>query len=93
MDYSSIVQDLKLRLDMIQDEKEEVEKQLKVANIRATKADDLQMKNDNLNDMFKQLKSRHLLLIEKVKKHADSCHSGQSLHKVLTKLNQLSQIP
>ena len=87
-------QDLKLRLDMCQDEKEDLAKELKSQAFKAHKADELKLKNDTLTDNFKQLKSRHLLLIEKVKKHAETnCSTGQELTKVLAKLNSLSKIP
>ena len=94
IDYATVNQDLKLRLDMCQDEKEDLAKELKSQTLKAHKADELKLKNDTLTDNFKQLKSRHLLLIEKVKKHAETnCSAGQELTKVLTKLNSLSKIP
>ena len=38
---------------MCQDEKDELEKQVKHLTIRANKADELKLKNDNLADIFK----------------------------------------
>ena len=62
--------------------------------LKAQKTDELKLKYDELLDKSKQLKSRHLLLIEKVKKHAESnCSNGQELTNVLAKLSSLSKIP
>jgi hypothetical protein len=79
---------------MCQEEKYDLEKQLKNQALKAQKADELKLKHDDLLDKSKQLKSRHLLLIEKVKKHAESnCSNGQELTNVLAKLSSLSKIP
>lgn len=77
MDLAVINQDLQLRLDICLDEKTDLEKQLKAQAIRARKADEYQLKSQNLSDLVKQLKSRHALLVEKVKKHAEqTCPKG-----------------
>jgi len=79
---------------MCQEEKYDLEKQLKNHALKAQKTDELKLKYDDLLDKSKQLKSRHLLLIEKVKKHAESnCSNGQELTNVLAKLSSLSKIP
>ena len=79
---------------MCQEEKYDLEKQLKNQALKAQKTDELKLKYDDLLDKSKQLKSRHLLLIEKVKKHAESnCSNGQELTNVLAKLSSLSKIP
>lgn len=72
-----MTQELQLRLDMCQDEKEDLAKELKSQTLKAHKADELKLKNDTLTDNLRQLKSRHLLLVEKVKKHAETnCSTG-----------------
>ena len=79
---------------MCQEEKYDLEKQLKNQGLKAQKTDELKLKYDDLLDKSKQLKSRHLLLIEKVKKHAESnCSNGQELTNILAKLSSLSKIP
>lgn len=41
MDFSSINEDLRLRLDLCQDENTELEKQVKILNVKVTKAEEL----------------------------------------------------
>ena len=59
-------------------------------SLKSKKVDDLKLKNENLIDQFKQLKSRHQLLMEKVKKHAEyNCSKGDEITRFLNKLNEL----
>ena len=49
-------QDLRLRLEMVQDEKCEIEKKLKTASQRNLKVDETKLKYENLQEINKQLK-------------------------------------
>jgi hypothetical protein len=49
---------------MIQDEKFEIEKRLKSQTLKNQKIDETKLKFENLLENHKQLKSKHLILIE-----------------------------
>ena len=81
-----------MRLEMCQEEKSELEKQLKQTNIKSSKTDELKLKHDKLSETHKQVKSRYLLLVEKVKEHAENhCVKPNDLLNVINKLSKLTQ--
>lgn len=89
-DFNTMNQDLRLRLDICQDEKADLDKQLKLATLKLQKLEDVKTRYDALNDTYKQQKSRYLLLVEKVRIHCEqNCSNGASLIRVVNKLQQL----
>ena len=74
---------------MCQEEKYDLEKKLKIYTIKAQKTDEYKLKYDHLSENFKILKSKHALLVEKVKKHVDSgvCPIGSEFNKAIEKLS------
>jgi len=74
---------------MCQEEKCDLEKKLKIYTIKAQKTDEYKLKYDHLSENFKILKSKHALLVEKVKKHIDSgmCPIGNEFNKAIEKLS------
>ena len=78
---------------MVQDEKSDLERQLKHVTVKSNKTDELKIKFQKLQDQNKSLKSKYALLTEKVKQHTESgnCPRATELSNILNKISQLGK--
>lgn len=92
MDFAQMNHVLRLRVDICQDEKAELQKQLKVLSYRVQKAEDSKLKHEAVAEAHKYLKARFHLLIEKIKQYSENRQPASDLLKVLSKLHQLDRM-
>ena len=60
-------EDIRLRLDICQEEKYELSRKLKQQNVKVQKLDEYRIKFENINESFKLLRSRFSILIDTLK--------------------------